>query len=182
MTSPEREIASVDVEHLRLLRANVRRFIADCGTRFDAEGLRLLDVAPQDHEGAGPSFPLASVETLDIDPAAGATYTADLCADNSATISSASFDIVVCTEVLEHTRQPFDAVTEILRLLSPGGQLLLTVPFNFRIHGPLPDCWRFTEHGLRELLKEMDVEELVALEDPERFLMPIHYTVVARKR
>lgn len=77
--------------------------------------------------------------------------------------------------------RPFDAANEIWRLLKPGGFLFLSVPFNFRIHGPLPDCWRFTEHGLRTLLKKFTILELNAIETPDRPLMPIHYTVVAQK-
>jgi len=84
--------------------------------------------------------------------------------------------------VLEHTLNPFAAIEEIHRLLCIGGYLFLTVPFNFRIHGPLPDCWRFTEHGLRAILSMFDILELTSLETIDRPLMPIHYTVVARKR
>jgi len=56
------------------------------------------------------------------------------------------------------------------------------VPFNFRIHGPLPDCWRFTEHGLRELLKKFSTVKIDQIDTPNRDLMPIHYTVIAIKR
>ena len=56
-----------------------------------------------------------------------------------------------------------------------------STPFNFRIHGPLPDCWRFTEHGLRALLKEFEVVELNQVDTPERELMPMHYTFVAKR-
>jgi 2-polyprenyl-3-methyl-5-hydroxy-6-metoxy-1,4-benzoquinol methylase len=40
----------------------------------------------------------------------------------------ASFDIVVCTEVIEHTVEPSRAVRELSRVLRPGGELVLTVP------------------------------------------------------
>ncbi len=63
-----------------------------------------------------------------------------------------------------------------------GNRLVfVSTPFNFRIHGPLPDCWRFAEHGLKELFDAFEILELVALEDEERFLMPIQYTLIARK-
>ena len=39
-----------------------------------------------------------------------------------------SFDVVVCTEVLEHLFEPQAAVTEMLRVLRPGGHLIATVP------------------------------------------------------
>jgi ubiquinone/menaquinone biosynthesis C-methylase UbiE len=41
----------------------------------------------------------------------------------------ASFDAVLCTEVLEHIPDPLPAIREFSRLLRPGGMLILTVPF-----------------------------------------------------
>ena len=178
------EIAEIDAKHLEILRKNVATFIADSGERYDRSGLVVLDVAPQDHEGARPYFPLSTIETLDINPASGATFIADLCKDNSAIVPPNRFDLVVCTEVLEHTLNPFSAVSEIRRILKPDGIILVSTPFNFRIHGPLPDCWRFTEHGLRSLFSEESGFEILALtplEDPDRFLMPIHYTLETRR-
>ena len=141
----------------------------------------LLDIAPQDHAGAQPFFPSSvKCETLDINPRAGCTYTGDICVLNRR-IPCGRFDYIVCTEVLEHTLRPFDAAAELHRLLKPGGLLFVSTPFNFRIHGPLPDCWRLTEHGLRELFKAFEILELCGVATPDRPLMPIHYTLVARK-
>lgn len=177
------EPSAQDVEHLAVIRRNVVDFMRRAATTFVKadKPVKLLDIAPQVHEGARPFFPSSVVvETLDIDPKAGCTYTADICRTNPA-LSDESYDFVVCTEVLEHTLRPFDAIREIRRILRPGGFLLLSVPFNFRIHGPLPDCWRFTEHGLRAILDGFEIAELSGIETPGRPLMPIHYTVVARK-
>jgi SAM-dependent methyltransferase len=125
-------------------------------------------------------MPSVVVETLDIDPASGATYIGDITKTN-AFLGNASFDYIVCTEVLEHTLQPFNACAEMFRLVRPGGYLFLTVPYNFRIHGPRPDCWRFTPDGLRTLLSAFQIIELSAVETPGRPLMPIHYTVIAQR-
>ncbi len=184
MTKPDKnkEVAEMDKVFHKKIRRNVSDFIDRCGQQYDKAGTVLLDIAPQDHEGSAPYFEEASVETLDIDEKSGATHIADICQNNEAKIKGSRFDYIVCTEVLEHTLQPFDAVKEIKRLLKPGGIAFVSTPFNFRIHGPLPDCWRFTEHGLRELFKDFEIVELNALEDDERFLMPIHYTLVAKKR
>lgn len=172
-----------DVTFLALIRANVERFMAEAAARYaggPGPGLKLLDIAPQDHAGARPFFPArVKVDTLDIAPASGATFIADICENNAALIPPGEYDFVVCTEVLEHTLRPFDAVKEIRRILKKGGKLFLTVPLNFRIHGPLPDCWRFTEHGLRAILEGFNIVALSALETPGRPLMPVHYTVIA---
>jgi SAM-dependent methyltransferase len=41
----------------------------------------------------------------------------------------ASFDAVLCTEVLEHLPDPVRALDEMARLLRPGGTLIITAPF-----------------------------------------------------
>lgn len=182
-TSSGVEPSAQDVEHLRLIRESVRALMRRAADEWLLPGPgRLLDVAPQEHEGARPFFPpQIEVETLDIDPDAGATYVGDITMRNDA-LADGSFDYVVLTEVLEHTLRPWDAVAEVARILGPGGRLFLSVPFNFRIHGPLPDCWRFTAHGLRALLADWEILDLRALETPDRPLMPIHYTAVAERR
>jgi len=72
---------------------------------------------------------------------------------------------------------------ELARLLAPGGALYVSMPFNFRVHGPLPDAWRLSEHGLKGLLERAGprVIALTALETPGRPLMPAHHTAVAVK-
>ena len=173
-------VSNLDKEHLRIIRNNVSVFLSACAKKYDAPGV-LLDIAPQDHAGAAAHFTQAEVCTLDIDPKANATYTADLCHENKEVIQDDYFDMVVCTEVLEHTLNPFSAVKEIYRILKPGGLVFISTPFNFRIHGPLPDCWRFSEHGLRALLEEFEILSLEEIASKGRDLMPIQYTVVVRK-
>jgi SAM-dependent methyltransferase len=152
-----------------------------CSTVYARSAGALLDIAPQIHEGARPFFPdYISVKTLDIDSRSGCDFIADICKAND-WIPDGSFDYIVCTEVLEHTLNPFHAACEIRRLLKPGGFLFGSTPFNFRIHGPLPDCWRFTEHGLRALLKDFELIELNQIDTPERALMPMHYTFVSKR-
>ncbi len=170
----------MDEAQLNAIRENVSRFVKRCADKYDKPGV-LLDIAPQVHEGASPYFKKVKIETLDLDENSGATYIADLTKNNEEAIPADHFDFIVCTEVLEHTLQPFDAAVEIKRILKPGGLAFVSTPFNFRIHGPLPDCWRFTEHGLRALFKNFEIVELQALETADRFLMPTHYTLIAKK-
>lgn len=40
-----------------------------------------------------------------------------------------SFDVVLCTEVLEHVPYPNETLREFARLLKPGGTLLVTAPY-----------------------------------------------------
>lgn len=47
-----------------------------------------------------------------------------------------SFDIIICTEVLEHIPRPDLAIKEFSRILKPGGRLYLTAPLTSGIHQP----------------------------------------------
>lgn len=173
-------VSEMDKLHLEIIRKSVVEFLEYCANKYDKDGL-LLDIAPQDYEGARPYFLDSKVYTLDINPKSNADYIADICNKNDKLIQDSYFDFVVCTEVLEHTLNPFSAVQEIKRILKPGGLLFITTPYNFRIHGPLPDCWRFTEHGLRELLKDFKLISLETVETEARELMPIQYKVIVQK-
>lgn len=175
-------VSQMDIQNLKIIRQNIIKFMIYAANKYASNPGILLDIAPQIHEGARPYFlESITVETFDINPDSGCTYIGDICEYNSF-LKNSSFDYIVCTEVLEHTLQPFKAVEEIWRIIKPKGILFISVPFNFRIHGPLPDCWRFTEYGLRVLLQNFSILELNSIETPERKLMPIHYTVVAQKQ
>jgi predicted SAM-dependent methyltransferase len=61
-----------------------------------------------------------------------------------------SFDVVLCTEVLEHVPEPSSALKEMARILRPGGRALLTVPLGSGLHqlpyhyyGGLSPTWYF---------------------------------------
>lgn len=63
-----------------------------------------------------------------------------------------AFDTVLCTQVLEHVEDPGAAVAEMVRVLRPGGKLIVTVPQAWFLHEEPYDFWRFTRYGLRALL------------------------------
>tara|TARA_A100001011_G_C14085193_1_gene746186 strand:+ start:107 stop:835 length:729 start_codon:yes stop_codon:yes gene_type:complete len=44
------------------------------------------------------------------------------------------FDVILCTEVLEHITKPINTIKEFSRLLKPGGTLILTAPSNCLRH------------------------------------------------
>ena len=75
-------------------------------------------------------------------------------------VADASVSNVLATETLEHVSRPERFLTEARRCLSPGGRLLLTVPFAARWHFIPHDYWRFTPSGLRQLLTEAGFAEI----------------------
>lgn len=69
-------------------------------------------------------------------------------------IANASFDAVLCNQVLEHVFTPDSFLQEIVRVLKPNGHLLLTVPFIWDEHEQPYDFARYTSFGLRHLFEK----------------------------
>ena len=67
-------------------------------------------------------------------------------------LSDRSLDGVLCTQVLEHVRDPLKAVIEIGRILKPGGKLLLSIPFFYPLHDEPHDYFRYTPYGIKVIL------------------------------
>jgi len=68
-------------------------------------------------------------------------------------VRDACCDTVLSLEVLEHLPEPERCVSEMARVLRPGGRLLLTVPFVAPLHQLPYDFRRYTPRGLTELLE-----------------------------
>lgn len=49
-------------------------------------------------------------------------------------VADGEFDAILCTEVLEHVREPIKVVQEMARILKSGGRLMLTAPLGSGIH------------------------------------------------
>jgi len=62
------------------------------------------------------------------------------------------YDSVLCNQVLEHVFNPDEFLSEIKRVLKPGGRLLLTVPFVWDEHEQPHDYARYSSFGLKALL------------------------------
>jgi SAM-dependent methyltransferase len=73
-----------------------------------------------------------------------------------------AFDCVLLLDVLEHIDMPEAAMAETSRVLRPGGELLLTIPFAYPLHDLPHDFQRFTRVGLWRRLDAagLRVEEL----------------------
>src|ERR1044072_5627944 len=73
------------------------------------------------------------------------------CADDT-------FDFILCTQVLEHVPDPLAAVKELRRVLKSSGQLFLTVPQGYGVHGEPYNFFYFTKYGLELVLKQAGFE------------------------
>lgn len=85
----------------------------------------------------------------------------DVVADvhNLGMFKDAEFENVLCTEALEHFYNPFLALSELKRVLKTGGLLILSTRFIFPLHEVPNDYYRFTEYGLKYLLRDFEILE-----------------------
>jgi SAM-dependent methyltransferase len=99
-------------------------------------------------------------------------------------IEDGQYDLVLCTQVLEHCTHPDRIVNECYRVLKKGGTFIVTVPSIYPVHGYPADNWRFMPDGLRHLLRAFsEVEILGELDFAESFASVLcHYSHVITGR
>jgi SAM-dependent methyltransferase len=174
-------VSDMDIRHLAIVRKNVNDTMALAVANHDRPGVRVLEIGPPKTGGAKDHFKHAAVTTLDIKPGEGVDIVADA-AERYCVPYDLTWDIVLCFEVLEHADEPLCVAENMYNFLSVGGMAYITTPFNLRIHGPLPDNYRFTEHALRRIFSIFDEVQITAIETPGRDLMPICYQTIVTKK
>lgn len=126
------------------------RFEKKRGNRFDPKRAWIAPLAEK-----------VKYEVLDPVP----DYSPDIVGDiHKLPMTDNSVPAIVCIAVLEHVEDPFQATREMLRVLEPGGYLLVYVPFLFYYHaeaGYYKDFWRYTEDGVRNLFKDFKSIEVM---------------------
>jgi SAM-dependent methyltransferase len=69
-------------------------------------------------------------------------------------VADASFDVVLCAQVLEHVDDPARGVQELYRATSPGGRVLVSTHGTMVYHPNPVDLWRWTHAGLERLFAD----------------------------
>lgn len=105
-------------------------------------------------------FAHTDYKTLDLEP----RYRPDIVASiYKIPLANESIGAIICKSVLEHLEEPRQAVAEMRRILKPGGQVLVYVPFIYPYHartGVYRDYYRFSEDALCSLFREFGSVEV----------------------
>jgi len=84
-------------------------------------------------------------------------------------VDDSTFDVVLCTEVLEHVPEPIQTVKELARILRPGGKLLVSAPLASFLHQePYHFYGGYTPWWYRKFLPQTGLE-VISIEPNQGF-------------
>jgi LSD1 subclass zinc finger protein len=113
--------------------------------------------------GGGPGRENPRVINLNVD----AFDSVDLVGDGTnIPLVDGAVDTVTCNAVIEHVSNPAELLSEMYRVLAPGGYAQLMVPFVFPFHAYPSDYQRYSTMGILELTRSFDKVELCVLTGP----------------
>jgi SAM-dependent methyltransferase len=136
----------------------------------DIRGKRVVDVGARNVNGSlrpfVETFGPASYVGVDIEPGPGVDEVVSA-EDLVERFGPEEFDVVICTEVLEHVRDWRSVISNLKRLVAPGGVLLVTTrSIGFPYHAFPHDFWRFQPDDMRAIFSDFDVQNVES--DPGR--------------
>jgi SAM-dependent methyltransferase len=88
-----------------------------------------------------------------------------ICLATKLPFEDASFDTVICTQVIEHVADHRAMLSEAFRVLKNNGVLILSGPMYWPLHEEPYDFFRFTEHGFKYLLEDVGFGKIEVLNE-----------------
>lgn len=99
-----------------------------------------------------PYFPNAFAVTKR--PEKPADMHVDLYYEDVSKIESESYDIILCTGLLEHIPDPQRLIDDFRRILKPGGKLIISASAVFSYHEGPDNFFHFTPYGFEVIFKD----------------------------
>ena len=144
---------------LNASRVRLDRFAHDAGASLPA-GAVVLDAGAGDgayrHHFDHVRYESADFLQVDKPYAQDITYVGDLAALE---VEDERFDLVLLTQVLEHLPEPLAVLTEMRRVLKPGGQIWASTPLFYEEHEQPYDFFRYTQFSLDRLFAQAGFRE-----------------------
>jgi len=137
-------------------------------TDWRGEKYAVVDVGSQDVNGTYRDLMDDKWSYIGVDVTTGKNVDVVMKNDMEIPLPDVSADLVLCGQVLEHSRNPWRIVCEIGRILRSGGYAFVVAPRRFHTHRYPLDCFRILEDGMRALLEQGGMEVVEAYEAPMR--------------
>lgn len=90
---------------------------------------------------------------VDLEPGEGVDVVWDL---TQGTGDLETYDLIICTSVLEHVANPWLVALTIMDLMNSGGYVYIAVPWIQRYHAYPDDYWRFSYSGIKKLFPGLE--------------------------
>jgi len=147
------------------MHGSVLNFLRTDLTPKEIRGRDVLEVGSQNVNGSPREIlePYKPSSYVGVDSSLGLGVDIQLSAEDlTAHFGAASFDVVVSTEMLEHTQNWQSAIQNMKRVLRLGGLLVLTTRGpGFPFHGYPHDYWRFTPKDFQMIFLDMSILRLI---------------------
>lgn len=143
------EIADFTVQHIPEkakvidIGCGIGDLLVDLRARLPGIRISGLDFSPKAIEGAKATFPDGDFRVHLI--------------EKSLPYPDDSYDVVFCTDVLEHLEHPHSIAAELVRICRPEGMVVIVVP-DGAVDQFLGHYWFWSAESLSELLKEWSAE------------------------
>ena len=125
----------------KYIRENDKVLDIGCGNKPFEQYIKALIKTNEKDDYIGCDIVQSSENKVDI-----------LCEATDIPVKSESFDVVVCTQVIEHVFDHQKVFDEAYRLLKPGGRFIVSSPFVWEKHEIPYDFYRFTDFCFENLL------------------------------
>jgi 2-polyprenyl-3-methyl-5-hydroxy-6-metoxy-1,4-benzoquinol methylase len=130
----------------------------------EGRGKRALDIGCRDGYWAEQLKKKGyAVSAIDLEPKYESAITHNV--EDGLPYSDSSFDLIWCTELIEHLHRPEHLLDEIQRVLRPNGRAILTTPNSGWWFYKVSQLWRWTAQKLqnpdhKQFFKEQDIRKI----------------------
>ena len=149
-----------------LQRAVLHEYCSFFGKLYSQSNPFAIEVGVEKYAILKRLFNVAQIERMDRDDyilGNKVDYNQDLVDDSIDSLKN-RYDLVICSNTLEHTYDIHEGIKRLFELCKPGGIVYISMPFLHGLHLDPYDYWRVTPYCLDKMLSNYTTNYLVLKE------------------